>query len=88
MSLKRVAVIRKSLAWVQEELEKYPEEIALDSVRNQLIYLLGLVEGTHEDRSKLSDITLGLLGARELDGVIPEQLTELLCEVQGEARRM
>lgn len=88
MNKTRLKLFKEALSATEAEFAKYPDESALESVRNQLLYLINLEEGMHHDWSRLSLITVGLLGARELGGVIPDELTQLLYDVQGEVRQM
>lgn len=49
----------------RELIAKYPESVALLSVAKQINYLIGLEQGVQSDRSRLKDITIGVLTARE-----------------------
>ncbi|MBX8560834.1 hypothetical protein K5D57_14120 [Pseudomonas cichorii] len=60
----------------RELLYKYPSSVALQSVGKQIEYLIELEKGTHSDRSRLKDITIGVLTAREI-----EQLDDDAAEI-------
>ncbi|GFM91588.1 immunity protein Tsi6 family protein [Pseudomonas cichorii] len=51
----------------RELLCKCPSSVALQSVGKQIEYLIELEKGTHSDRSRLKDITIGVLTAREIE---------------------
>ena len=59
-----------------ELLSKYPSNVALQSVAKQIEYLIEVEQGTHSDRSRLKDITIGVLTAREI-----EQLDDAGAEI-------
>lgn len=60
----------------RELLYKYPSSVALQSVGKQIEYLIELEKGTHSDRSRIKDITIGVLTAREI-----EQLDDDAAEI-------
>jgi hypothetical protein len=88
MLASRSELFRVAAARVETELAQRPDDIALQSILQQLKYLIGLDAGVHKDRSRLKDVIIGYLAGRELDGVISEDLIELLSEVSFEAKRM
>ncbi|MBI6852232.1 hypothetical protein YA0002_05595 [Pseudomonas cichorii] len=51
----------------RELLYTYPSSVALQSIGKQIEYLIELEKGTHSDRSRLKDITIGVLTAREIE---------------------
>ena len=51
-----------------EQLEaRYPECRALQSIKAQLDYLISLESGSNKDRSRIKDIIIGVLAAREIE---------------------
>lgn len=57
----------------------------LDSVIEQLNYLLSLANGTSSDDSRLKDINIGLIAVRELEGG-DDALANMLYELEQEVR--
>lgn len=51
----------------RELLSQYPDSVALQSVAKQIEYLMALEQGMQSDRSRLKDITIGVLTAREIE---------------------
>jgi hypothetical protein len=83
MSADALALFKQALAKVAEE----PEFPAREVVTSQLEYLIALVEG-RADRSKLSQVSVGLFAARQLDGWDKSDIPDLLFTVQSEARKL
>ncbi len=68
-------------------LAERPGNPAIESIMSQLDYLIALEEGTSSDRTRLKDITIGVLAAREIE-LLDMDIAEILHAVAGEARRM
>ncbi|WP_440994564.1 immunity protein Tsi6 family protein [Cysteiniphilum litorale] len=68
-------------------LDKYPENVSLISIFNQIEYLLALTTNASCDRSRLNEITIGVITAREIES-LDERVADLLYKVSGEARLM
>jgi len=66
---------------------QYPQSVALESVAKQIEYLIGLEQGTHSDRSRLKDITIGVLTAREIEP-LDENAAETFHQIAGMVRGM
>lgn len=66
---------------------QYPFNRALVSIGRQIEYLIGLERQTHSDRSRLSEITIGVLTAREVEP-LDEDAAEIFYKVAGEVRNM
>jgi hypothetical protein len=47
-------------------LAKYPESTALLSVSRQIKYLIGIDDGSVSDRSRLREISIGVITSREI----------------------
>ena len=62
------------------------EHQAIRSIVVQLEYLIGLATGETRDRSKLRDISIGVLAVREIE-IRDAALAELLEAIAAEARR-
>lgn len=63
----RLELLEQGEKKCSELLAKFPDSIALHSVAKQIDYLIGLERGLHSDRSRLKDITIGVLTAREIE---------------------
>lgn len=70
-----------------ELLAKYPDNIALTSISKQIKYLIALELGTSSDRSRLKEIIIGVLTAREVES-LDEDSAEIFYKIAGEARSM
>lgn len=57
----------------------------LNSVIEQLSYLLSLANGTCSDESRLKDINIGLIAVREIEGT-DDMLADLLHELAQHVR--
>jgi hypothetical protein len=57
----------------------------IDSVIEQLTYLLSLANRTSSDESRLNDINIGLIAAREIEGA-DDALANMLHELAQEVR--
>ena len=68
-------------------MSKYPELKTLESINNQLRYLLDLCDGRTQDKSKLTSIILGIQAAREIEQ-LDEDLADLLYKVNEQAMSM
>jgi hypothetical protein len=65
----------------------YPASRPIQSIIAQLDYLIALETGQCSDRTRLKDINIGVLAAREVEDM-DMQVAELLHTVSAEARRM
>lgn len=66
---------------------RYPNNAALASVAKQIEYLTGLEQGTHSDRSRLKDITIGVLTAREIEP-LDDDAAETFYQIAGISKEM
>lgn len=57
----------------------------LDSVIEQLTYLLSLADGTSTDESRLKNINIGLIAVREVEGA-DDALANMLHELAQDVR--
>ncbi|MBZ2190596.1 hypothetical protein K8B33_15930 [Alcanivorax sp. JB21] len=83
----RLIMLDKASKKCDELLVKYPTHEPLKSIKQQLYYLIGLESGRHSDRSRLQDITIGVLTAREIEP-IDDEAAEVFYQVAGEVRQM
>lgn len=68
-------------------LSQYPSSNALLSVFRQIEYLIGLESGAIADRSRLKEITIGVITAREIEP-LDDEAAETFYQIAGEAKRM
>lgn len=68
-------------------LAQYPDSQALLSISRQIEYLIGLESGATMDRSRLKEITIGVLTAREVEP-LNEEASEIFHKISSEASRM
>ncbi|HXE04808.1 MAG TPA: immunity protein Tsi6 family protein [Bryobacteraceae bacterium] len=68
-------------------LSQYPTNTALQSVAKQIEYLIGLESGSNSDRSRLKDITIGVLTAREIEP-LDDDAAETFYQISSTAKRM
>ena len=80
-------LFQRALARCRELLRKYPDDRPLLSISRQLEYLIAVDGGKESDRSRLSEIIIGVLAAREVEP-LDEVLAELLHAVSQEASMM
>lgn len=67
--------------------ERFPQVATIDSIINQLDYLIALSDGETVDRSRLAEIILGVQAAREIEA-LDMDLAEKLHEINAEVGRM
>jgi hypothetical protein len=68
-------------------LVRYSSNTALTSVARQIEYLIGLEDGTLSDRSRLKEITIGVLTAREIEP-LDDDAAETFYEIASLSKRM
>lgn len=83
----RLSLFRTALTKSREHVAQWGEHPAIQSIIAQLEYLEAIESDPTKDRSRLGDIIIGVLGAREIEDR-DMQLADILHEVSGEARRM
>lgn len=83
----RLTLFRSALSKSRDHVQRWGEHRAIQSIMAQLEYLEAVETAATEDRSRLNEINLGLLAAREIeDRDMP--LAELLYEVNGQLQKM
>ncbi|WP_169338642.1 immunity protein Tsi6 family protein [Chitiniphilus shinanonensis] len=68
-------------------LAQHPEVTAPLSISRQIDYLIGLESGSISDRSRLKEITIGVLTAREIEP-LDDEAAEIFYKISSEASRM
>jgi hypothetical protein len=68
-------------------LVRYPNSNAVLSVSQQIMYLIGLDDGSIADRSRLREITIGVLTAREIEP-LDDDAAETFYQIASEAKYM
>lgn len=68
-------------------LAQYPSSTALLSVSRQIEYLIGIDSGSVTDRSRLKEITIGVITAREIEP-LDDDAAETFYKIASEARQM
>lgn len=79
----RKELLKKSIELCDRLCRRYDSLPPLESLRAQLVYLLNLEEGTVQDRSKLGQLSIGIIAAREIEDRDPE-LADLLYQLMEE----
>jgi len=60
-------IIDKAVEQSNRLTADYPNFQPLESVKAQLVYLKGILDGSLEDRSRLKEIIIGIYAAREFE---------------------
>lgn len=66
---------------------KYPNSKALLSISRQIEYLIGLEDGSIADRSRLKEITIGVITAREIEP-LDDDAAEIFFKISSAAKHM
>lgn len=77
--------IQSAIKEVERLQKRHPQLVVLDSILAQLDYLLDLETGKSQDRSRLTDIILGVQAVREIEP-LNEQLAGLLFAISDTTR--
>lgn len=80
--MNKIEIFNKALVELNKFIEKFPENILVKSIEYQLNYLINLEESKEKDRSRLSEINLGLIAVREIEGK-NDDLANILYEVNS-----
>jgi hypothetical protein len=62
-----VAIIEKAIEKSNRLTANYPNFQPLESIKAQLAYLKGILDGSIKDRIRLSEITIGIYAAKEFE---------------------
>ncbi len=68
-------------------LVQYPDSTALLSVARQIDYLISLEDGSVTERSRLKEITIGVITAREIEP-LDDEAAEIFFQIASEAKEM
>jgi len=82
----RTGLFEQAINECDQLLAKFPGRQSLLSIRQQLEYLIALAQGG-QDRSRLKDIIIGPLTAREIEP-LSEKAANVFYKVSAEARLM
>jgi len=82
----RIDLFEQAINECDKLLAKFPGRQSLLSIRQQLEYLLALAQGG-QDRSRLKDIIIGPLTAREIEP-LSAKAANIFYKVSAEARLM
>lgn len=83
----RLQLLKDGQAYCEALARQYPQIAALASIRAQIDYLLALVQGESSDRSRLGQITIGVLTAREVEP-LDDDGVEILYQIATLARTL
>ncbi len=84
----RLALFEMGLQRCNDLLQKYPNYPPLQSVQKQISYLIGIERGINSDRSRLKEITIGILTVREIEGLDNDDVFEIFHQISAVARAM
>jgi hypothetical protein len=84
---KRRELLEEGQRKCRELIAKYPDSVALLSVAKQIKYLIGLEQGAQSGRSRLKDITIGVLTAREIEQLDPDGV-EIFYQIASMSKGM
>jgi hypothetical protein len=86
-SNERIELFQRGILAIEKLESVYPSYPPFESIRNQLLFLLGQASGAAEDREQLSQINLGYIVMREVESR-DAAAADLLYLVSEEAGRM
>jgi hypothetical protein len=87
MHLIQLELLAAALASTESFGRRHPADRSVESVVNQLRFLIDLEEGKRFDWERLKDITIGVLTVREIEP-LDNSLAELLYKVVEEVSQM
>lgn len=70
-----------------ETQQRWPKNMVLVSIRNQLEYLVALAEGRETDRSRLGEIIIGRQAAHDIKSLDP-RVADIFYQADDEARKL
>lgn len=83
----RKQLFQNALIKSKEAFDKAPYMFPLESVIEQLEYLIDLEDGINADRSQLDTINLGQIAARDIEQ-LDANLADLLHDVSAEVTKI
>lgn len=87
MKLNKITILDEALVKLNKFVENFSDNIFAESIKFQLKYLIDLEKGREKDRSNLSEINLGLIAVREIEGK-DDDLADILYEVNSIVKAM
>ncbi len=87
MKQDRLLTFEQGLDRCRALLMQHPDSRALLSISKQIEFLIDLDKGVVQDASRLREITIGVLTAREVEP-LDESAAELFYKIASEASRM
>jgi hypothetical protein len=70
--------VDKALAITMDRRDSCPQLPVYTSLINQLMYVRSVFDGTERDKSRLHDLTLGIIGAKEFEDTDAELARALM----------
>lgn len=86
--MNRLKYFEETLAKCESSFANDPKMFFFEMVIDQLKYLIDVEKGLTNDLSKLSQIKIGWIAIREMDGYEDEGLIQDLCKISAEAEKM
>lgn len=83
----RLNLLKTGLFKCSELLAIYPKNLTLQSIQNQIEYLLELEQGKVSDRLRLKEIVIGVQTAREIEAM-DNSAAEIFYQIASEAKNM
>lgn len=87
MNEKRVRLFNDAITAINELINRYPDILEFESVRNQLNYLLEVEENKRDDLHRLNDIIIGIITVREIEDRDMD-VANLMYKVTTEVKKM
>lgn len=87
MKSERLALFESGLEQCNALLSRYPDSRPAQSIKIQIEFLIGLETGTQHDVTRLREITIGVLTAREIEP-LDESVAEVFYKVATEATKL
>lgn len=87
MREKRIELFNRGLALCKKYKEQYPGDPVFESIENQIVYLVNIEKGTQKDRTKLKEIVLGVLAAREVES-LDSTFAQVLYDIDSKVKLM
>ncbi|MGI4791472.1 MAG: immunity protein Tsi6 family protein [Janthinobacterium lividum] len=86
----RIEIFQQALDGCRKIGQQFPDNPLLKSAQIQMQYLIDLESGKRQDRERLSEINIGLIAVREIEGVdddLANWIYERVCPAVEEMKR-
>lgn len=83
----RLQLFEEGLQQCNDLLANHPNSVALLSISRQISYLIELESGANPDRSRLKEIIIGVLTAREIEP-LDDKAAEVFYKIASVAKQM